>query len=127
MKLAYIDSSCVVGIAFDEPSAAGLAARLRGFDRLFSANLLEAEVRSALARERVEGEADGLFSWITWVYPNRPLTREFLRIAPLGYLKGADLWHLACALFLVSATGSLSFLTLDKRQREVASQLGLSD
>lgn len=127
MKLAYIDSSCVVGIAFDEPSARGMAARLRGFDRLFSANLLEAEVRSAVARERVEGEADRLFSWITWVYPNRPLTREFLRIAPLGYLKGANLWHLACALFLVSATGNLSFLTLDKRQREVASQLGLSD
>ena len=127
MNLAYVDSSCLVGIAFDEPSARAVAARLRRFDRLFSSNLLEAEVRSALAREGINGGKEALFSWITWVYPNRTLTKEFVRISSLGYLKGADLWHLACALFLVPNANDLSFLTLDRRQKEVASQLGFSD
>ena len=127
MRLAYIDSSCLVGIAFDEPSARVTATRLRRFDRLFSSNLLEAEVRSALARENVRRGEEALFSWITWVYPNRPLTKEFIRINALGNLKGADLWHLACALFLAPNAAELSFLTLDKRQKAVALRLGFSD
>jgi len=126
VKFAYVDSSCLVAIAFDEVGAGRLAARLRRFDRLFSSNLLEAELRSALVREGVDDRADGLLSWITWVYPNRPLTAEFARITAAGYLKGADLWHLANALFLAPDRKELAFLTLDRRQRDVARNLGFA-
>ena len=123
MSFAYVDTSCLVAIAFDEPGARRLAGRLERFERRFAANLLEAELRAALARERVSG-GEQLLGRITWVHPNRPLTPEFERIVSLGPLKGADVWHLACALFLAPTERDLVFLTLDKRQREVAARLG---
>lgn len=126
MTFAYVDSSCLVAVAFDEPGARKLAARLRRFDRLFSSNLLEAELRSALVREGVDGHIEELLSWLTWVYPNRPLTPEYARITTAGYLRGADLWHLANALFLAPDPTDLSFLTLDGRQGAVARRLGFS-
>ncbi len=124
MNLAYADTSCLVAIAFDEPGGRRLARRLERYDRLFASNLLEAEFRSALLREKVDVRADALLSWITWVYPNRTLTQEFKRISTAGYLKGADMWHLAHALFLAPAGKGLDFLTLDQRQREVSAMLG---
>jgi predicted nucleic acid-binding protein len=126
VTLAYLDSSCLVAIAFDEPEASRMARRLRQHERLFSSNLLEAELRSALIREGIRDAADPLLTWITWVYPNRPLTAEFQRVTAAGYLKGADLWHLANALFLSPDGRDLAFLTLDARQREVASALGFA-
>ena len=126
MTFAYVDSSCLVALAFDEPGARRLAARLQRFDRLFSSNLLEAELRSALAREGVDGQIGDYLSWLTWVYPNRPLTPEYARITAAGYVRGADLWYLANALFLAPDPTDLSFLTLDDRQGEVARRLGFS-
>ena len=72
----------------------------------------------------MDAEIDGLLSWLTWVYPNRPLTPEYARITAAGYLRGADLWHLTNALFLAPDSADLSFLTLDGRQGEVARRLG---
>jgi len=43
-----------------------------------------------------------------------------------GHLKGADLWHLACALVVSPDPGEITFLTLDRRQKEVARQAGFS-
>ena len=124
MRLAYIDTSCLVAIAFGEAGATKVAGRLERMDRLFASNLLEAELRSALARERLSADPTGLLSNITWVYPNRPLSGEFERVMVEGYVKGADLWHLACALFLAPEPKDLAFVTLDKRQKEVARRLG---
>lgn len=124
MKLAYVDTSCLVAMAFDEPGGRGLGRRLERYERLFASNLLEAEFRSALLREKVEDREEAILSWMTWVYPNRPLTREFKRISTAGYLKGADMWHLAHALFLAPDGKGLDFLTLDQHQREVSSLLG---
>jgi hypothetical protein len=56
--------------------------------------------------------------------PRRRLTLEIDRILGAGWLKGPDLWHLACALFLRSQIDNLSFLTLDHRQEEIAQSLG---
>lgn len=53
MSLAYVDTSCLVAVAFDEPGAQELALQLEGYDRLVASNLLEAELRSALTRENV--------------------------------------------------------------------------
>ncbi len=126
MKLAYVDTSFLLAIAFNEPAAVKQASRLREFDRLFSSNLLEAEFRAALTREGIREQGRELLEQLTWVYPNRSLSREFGRVLESGYLKGADLWHLACALFLGLGPRHVFFLTLDSRQREVATILGFS-
>jgi hypothetical protein len=88
--------------------------------------LFEAELRSALKREAVTGRPENLLSWLTWIYPNRALTPEFERITRLGYLRGADLWHVAHALFVAPDARDLTFLTLDTRQKEMATRLGFA-
>jgi hypothetical protein len=89
-----------------------------------ASNLLEAELRAALVREGVAEDGMQLMSWVTWVYPNRSLEPEFTRVLAHGYVRGADLWHLACALFLVTDPSEIVFATLDRRQGEVAAALG---
>ena len=37
---------------------------------------------------------------------------------------GADRWHLAAAIHVTPEPSDLTFLTLDRRQREVAAALG---
>ncbi len=123
MKAGYVDTSCLVAIAFDEPERTEVASRLGEHDMLLSSNLLEAEFRSALARESADLD-EALFSWITWVLPDRPLSAEITRVLGAAYLRGADLWHLSMAIYVTSDPADLTFLTLDQRQREVAEALG---
>ena len=124
MRPAYVDSSCLVAIALDEPGARELAVRLKDTKRLLTSNLLEAELRSTLTREGVENDCAALLSWLTWIFPDRPLSHELEEVLAAGYLRGADLWHLACALFISPRPHELSFLTLDIKQGEVAAALG---
>jgi hypothetical protein len=92
---------------------------------VISSNLLEAELAAALLREGVPvSSARPLLSNIDWILPQRALSPEFARVLDVGYLRGADLWHLACALFVAPDPALLSFLTLDRRQSEVAAALG---
>lgn len=123
MKAAYVDTSCLVAIAFDERGAAKLARRIEGFDVVFSSNLLEAELRAAFVREGVEFDA-ALLSGMGWILPDRPLGPEMETVLAAGYVRGADLWHLACALHVAGDPTELAFLTLDARQAEVAEVLG---
>jgi hypothetical protein len=60
------------------------------------------------------------------VLPGRPLGPEFDRIAAFGRLRGADLWHIACALHLDSTAQELAFVTLDGPQRKVAAAAGFT-
>ncbi len=124
MSAAFIDSSCVVAIAFSEPGARAIAKGLEKFDRLFATNLLEAEVRSALAREAEEIDPAPLFSGLTWVWPDRPLGAEMTKALAAGRLRGADLWHVSAALWLAPDPHDLVFATLDLEQAKVARQLG---
>jgi hypothetical protein len=124
MRLAYVDTSCLVAVAFDEPAADEMIHQLRDCDRLFASNLLEAELRSALRREGIEHGAAHLVSGLSWFYPNRSLRPEFVDVLKHGYVKGADLWHLACALFMKRRVEGLLFFTLDKRQQNIATRLG---
>lgn len=124
MKLAYVDSSWLLAIAFEEPGYRRREERLRAFDQLYASNLVEAEVRSALVREAVPEGREDLFRAITWLYPTRPLTQEFRGVMTYGHLKGADLWHLACALFLSPDPREITLLTLDRRQKDVGRRLG---
>lgn len=123
MSVAYVDTSCLLAVAFGEPGSKALARRLVGYTELVSSNLLEAELRSALAREGVEG-GDELLDAVTWIFPDRRLTPEIQRVLAARQLRGADLWHLASALYLCESPPDLDFLTLDAAQRETASALG---
>lgn len=123
MKAAYVDTSCLVAVAFAEAGATRLRRSLQSYDVLLSSNLLEAELRSAVRRENVAADPSDLISTISWVYADRPLTPEFTKVLDTGYLRGADLWHLAVALY-VDPDREIEFLTLDARQREIGRQLG---
>lgn len=123
--MAYVDTSATLAVAFEEPDWDFIAHRLAGFSVLLSSNLLEAEMRSAYEREGLAFDP-GSISGIGWVNPTRSLGREMAQaIANGGYLRGADLWHIAAALFVdETVPGKLAFITLDDRQKAVAAHLG---
>jgi len=123
MSVAYVDTSCLVAIAFNEAGARSLARKLEVYEQRFTANLLEAEFLSALRREGVEGGQEFLDT-MTWVLPDRRLTPEMERVVATRYVRGADLWHLACALYLAESPADMDFLTLDAAQRDAAAALG---
>lgn len=123
MNAAFIDTSCLVAIVFGEAGGTAMARRLESLDRIFASNLLEAELRAAFVREDLPADHPVL-DRITWVLPQRPLGREITAALGSGYLRGADLWHLASALYLAGNPRDLPFLTLDERQAAVALRLG---
>lgn len=119
----FVDSSCFVALALGEPGAARLRKRLSLGSPRFAASIAEAEVLAALTREGVAFTAAPI-AGVQWVSPPRRLSRELARVFSTGYVRGADAWHLACALYLDASAQELTFLTLDERQREVAVSLG---
>ena len=123
MSIAYVDTSALVAIAFGEPGGEATGEHLDRYSRLLSSNLLEAELRAAFAREQQEFEVDVL-SRIDWILPDRPLASELARALEAGHLRGADLWHVAAALYVAPKPAEIGFVTLDCRQHEVASALG---
>ena len=125
--LAYVDASAAVAVALEEPGWEQTARRLTSFPVLLSANLLEAEVRSVYAREGLQYDP-GVVSSIGLVHPNRSLGPELAKALEIGgYLKGADLWHMATALYVDETTvGRMAFITLDNKQRAVATNLGFA-
>ena len=70
------------------------------------------------ARERRAFD-DSLVSGIDWVLPDWRLDREIVTALDVGYLSGADLWHVATALYVALDLSQLFFLTLDGSQRSV--------
>ena len=123
MNEAYIDTSAILSVEFREPGWESVARRMRDFSYMASSNLLEAEVRAAFARSRRIFQPTVLAN-IEWVYFYRSLGPEIERSLEFGYLRGADLWHVATALYMFRNTSEVTFLTLDRRQGEVAADLG---
>lgn len=125
LKTAYVDSSCLVAVSLEEPGSHEILGRLSRYDRLFSSPLLEAELRSSLIRAGDDGRIKNILTWFLWVFPYRRLTQEIDLVLDTGYLKGSDLWHLSCALFLRPRIETpLTFLTVDRRQGDIARALG---
>lgn len=123
MTVAYVDTSALVAVAMGEPAGDAMAQRLNEFSSVMSSNLLEAELRSVYSREKRGFESTRL-AGVEWVMPNRPLSPEIALVLDTGYMRGADLWHLATALFIAPDPGAMFFVTLDKRQHAAASKLG---
>ncbi|MYE33076.1 MAG: type II toxin-antitoxin system VapC family toxin [Chloroflexi bacterium] len=123
MSVAYVDASALLAVAFGEPTRGAVERRLAQFTSVTSSNLLEAELRAGLSREgRVFDPR--LTRGITWVLPDRPLTPELVTVLGAGYLRGADLWHVAAALYAAPDPQVVTFVTLDRRQAEGAAALG---
>ena len=123
MATAYVDTSAILAIAFEEPAGERVALRLAGYSDWVSSNLLEAEVRAAFARD-ARGLDDVYVPQIKWVTPERALTEEITQVLRAGYVKGADAWHLAAALYATFELDIVAFITLDAQQRRVAEALG---
>jgi predicted nucleic acid-binding protein len=120
-----VDTSCIIATAFGESEASAIVRRLSRFDRVLSSPLLEAELFSALQREGRDVE----YTWsaaIEFVIADRPLTPEIRKVLAAGYLRGADCWHLATALFVTPDPAQLAFVTLVSAQRKVAKSLGFA-
>jgi predicted nucleic acid-binding protein len=126
LKQAYVDTSWLVAIAFAEKGSEEAMKLLRSDLQVVSSNLLEAEVRSAFLRENVEEDPGSILEGIAWILPDRSLAPELGRVFESGLLKGADAWHLACALYLDPGASALTFFSRDAAQRRVARALGFS-
>ena len=124
MRAAYLDTSLLVAIAFGEPGADRLQSKMNAIDVLYSSTLLEAEFLSVVEREGVRSQAGTHLHPIRWIHPDRTLTGEINRILDHGFLRGADLHHLASALFLFPKPSEAFFLTLDEKQDAAAIELG---
>ena len=123
MSVAYVDASAAIAVDFSEPGGREVLDKLRGFSKLVSSNLLESEVRSAYARESRPFDSDTLSS-IEWISPDRSLSPEIEKALSAGYLRGADLHHVATALYMTRDPESVTFVTLDRQQGAVAAALG---
>ena len=123
MSVAYVDTSALVAVAFDERGGSAIAERLDKCSRLLASNLLEAELRAVFARERLDFAAS-LVAGIEWVLPDWPLAPELATVLQSGYLRGADLWHVATALYAVREPDQVAFVTADAQQQAVAAVLG---
>ncbi len=126
MSRVYVDSSAWIAVLFAEPPGRGVAAALRHFDELYSSDLLIAETLAAASRERVAPESVlPSLGGVSLILPQRSLEPELRHALGEGHLRGADLWHVACALYLASGSeGELAFLSRDGAQRAVAKRLG---
>lgn len=126
MSIAYLDTSFLLAILLGEPGAPRSRRMLAGYDQVLSSDLLLAEARAALTRERV-GDAvlEPVTEALTLVLPNRSLAPECRTALQHGHLRGADLWHVACALFVAGPRpDGVAFLSRDTTQRGVARAVG---
>lgn len=123
MRVAVVDTSCVVAVALTQAGGRAIAKRMEAFDRLLASPLLEAEARSVLCREGLPGNAIH-FGDMQWILPVTSLRDEIARVLDAGYVRGADCWHLASALYVADNPSDITFLTLDAQQRKVAKALG---
>ena len=126
MSLAYLDTSFLLSILFSEPGAHKLRSRLSRYDHVFATDLLVAETLAAATREQIDLDAvEPVLKTISLLLPDRSLKAEAREVLTQGHLRGADLWHLACAMFLAGADRSaVAFLSRDTAQRTMASRIG---
>lgn len=128
MSAAYLDSSFLIAILLGEPRARALQATLRRFDDWLAGDLLVAEVLATAAREGLPlADLAPVLDSVDLVLPDRSLEPEMRKVLAVGRLRGADLWHLSCALYLAGEDPeSIAFLSRDARQRDLARRLGFA-
>ncbi len=122
----YVDSSLVLAALFGE--SLGNHTDLNSPNRrirLISSYLLEAEVLSAVRREGSDvAQALKSLGRIGFIKTGS-LVRELKQVFDLGYIRGADAFHLAAALWVRERHMGLRFWTLDTKQADLARALSL--
>ncbi len=128
MSAAYVDSSFLLAILLGEPRSRLLQTTLRRFDDWVAGDLLVAEVLAAAVRESLPlAQVRPTIESIDLVLPDRSLEPEMHEVLGHGRLRGADLWHLACALYVAGEDrDDLAFLSRDAPQRDLATRLGFA-
>jgi hypothetical protein len=128
VSAAYLDSSFLLAILLGESRARSLQGLAARFDDLLAGDLLVAEALATAAREDLELELlTPAIEGIDLVLPDRSLEPEMREVLQHGRLRGADLWHLACALYVAGdAREELAFLSRDAPQRRLARRLGFA-
>jgi hypothetical protein len=123
LKAAYIDTSLLIGIRFQKASSPTIRALLKY--ELFSSELLIAEILAFGKRESIDPDLVwAALAGLSWVIPESSIAKECKQVIRHDYVRGADLWHLACACWLSPNPADLTFLTLDERQRSLAARIG---
>ena len=125
-SIAYVDGSALLSIIFEESAGPAMALRLAQFTTLVSSILLEAEVRAAMFRARLDYDPRWL-SDIAWIFPTSSLGPEISDALRARYLRSGDLLHVATALYYARINSvEMAFITLDNNQREAAASLGFA-
>lgn len=115
-----MDTSALVAVVLSQPGASQVRRVLNTLDAIASSNFLEAELCAVAMREGVSTKSlQSVLDAVDWIVPDRPLSAEIAQVLRAGYLRGADLWHIASALYLAPSPGEIAFLTLHIPQRRV--------
>jgi predicted nucleic acid-binding protein len=121
----FIDTSVLVTILFKESGYKKLNSLIEQATEILACNLLEAELLSVMAREkRPLADALEAIKHISLFMPDRSLADEYKKIFNMTFCRGADAYHLACALFLDPQATELIFLTQDNKQQKSAEKVG---
>jgi predicted nucleic acid-binding protein len=124
MKIAYLDTSLLIRLKFETPAKKEIR-KVQQYEALFSSELLYAEAMAFGCREKLDTSYIlKAIEGISWILPDRSIAEEIQEVISCGYIRGADLWHLACARYFSPDPAQISFLTRDASQREIAAELG---
>jgi predicted nucleic acid-binding protein len=123
-KAYYIDASAIAGLLMGEPSAQALLAKVDANSLRYSSPLLEAEVLSVAKRENIGFESVAEFLDRIVYVQTQSLRTQLEEVLEVGYLREADAYHLATAVFLDSKRDNLVFVSLDQNQKKLAGRMG---
>lgn len=125
MKLVYIDTSVLIAVFFQEPNYKNYLKYFSKNYQLISSEILVAEFYSFLSRnKRPLSEAFEILDYLSIVRPDKGLENYCEMILSYGYAKGADLFHIANALYIDPEVKELVFLTHDVKQGKLAKKVG---
>lgn len=128
MAFAYADTSALVAVQFAEPTRSAYLRVFRAQRRLVTTTLAQAELWATMIREQEPLDStDRLLQRLEIFVPPDDLASECREALSVGYLRGADLWHVASAMRLAGKhRKQLTFCTGDAQQAKIAGQVGLS-
>ena len=119
----YIDTSVVIAILLDQDHSKKYQQTVSDA-KLYSHELILSECFSVAKREFIPfSDMQNALEVINIVTEIPQLPGFLEEILEIGYCRGADLHHLACAKFL-DPDATIGFLTADKKQREIAKLVG---
>ncbi len=123
MSWAYIDSSVLIATLLEDHPKPQLDKFWGSAERFISSYLLQAEVFSAVKREKADMQLAALEIKKIGFVRTDSLAEELMEIFKAGYVRGADAFHLATALWIRGKHKDLKFITLDEKQKEIAKHL----